>query len=231
MLSTPKVLIFILLMGLYAGLMQAATISPGQNIVANDRKFADHAAVLAKRGFDFDRIFAELCTTVIGETAKNPKLRIDDAARSMFGGLWLWIRGGGNPHFQGQNDKAQHFIGGGTFEGYWDVGRRAAVTKERIDMQSQNNYFDLDDMAATMMGARWIDLATTEDHSQARRWIELWASGQYTLSRSMPRLHWGHMRLGTAPTAEKIIAIKAEIDAAIILPALPGALTTTTLSD
>ena len=205
-------------------LVVADTLSPRQNIVPLDRKFAGQAAELAKRGLDFDRIFAELCKTVITETERNPKLRTDDSARAMFGGLWLWARRGGNPRFQGQNDKALHFIGGGAFEGYWDAGRRAAVTKEQMDRQDPNNYFDLDDMAATMMGARWMDLATVEDRGQARRWIELWASEQSSLSRSMPSLHWGHLRPGMNAPAEKIIAIRAEIDAAITIPLPPPSL-------
>jgi protein-tyrosine phosphatase len=199
----------------------AHPVAPRKNIVPLDRKFADQAAALAKRGFDFDRIFAELCQTLIGETEKNPKLPIEDAARSMFGGLWLWARNGGSPRFQGQNDKAQHFIGGGAFEGYWDAGRRAAVTKERMDMHDPDNYFDLDDMAATMMGARWMDLAGAEDPAQARRWVELWATGRYSLSRSLPRLHWGHMPPHADASAESIRAVRAEIDAAITLPPPP----------
>ena len=201
--------------------MRADALSHPKKPVPLERKFADQAVALEKRGLDLDQIFAELCKTAIGETEQNQKLRIDDSSRSMFGGLWLWARGGGNPRFQDQNDKALHFIGGGAFEGYWDAGPRAAVTKERIDRQDSNNYFDLDDMAATMMGARWMDLASSEDHHiQAQRWIELWASGQYVLSRSMPKLHWGRMRPGTDASAERIIAIKAEIDAAITLPPL-----------
>ena len=219
--ANPVVLAVSLVVVLSAGLVQADGLAPPKTIVPRERKFADQAAALAKRGLDLDRIFAELCTTVISETEQNPKLQLDDSARAMFGGLWLWTRSGGNPRFQGQDDKALHFIYGGAFEGYWDAGRRAAVTKERIDRQDPQNYFDLDDMAATMMGARWMDLASTEDRPQSRRWVELWASGRYTLSHSMPKLHWGHMRPGADAPAEKIIAIKGEIDAAITLPPPP----------
>jgi hypothetical protein len=185
-----------------------------------DKAFAAKAAELQKLNYDFDQIFTELCRAVLVDSAQNPKRDLEDIARSMFGGLWLWARHGGTPRFQDQNDKAQHFIGGGAFEGYWDSGRTAAVTKERNDMQDPHNYFDLDDMAATMMGARWMDLATAPDEAEARRWIELWASGQYTLTRSLPKLHWGHMPPGASPSAEKIQAIKTEIEAAITLPPL-----------
>ena len=219
--SITRVLAIILWVVLSAGSGPAEPLSALSKTVPRERKFADQAVALAKRGLDLDRIFAELCQTVISETGQNPKLRIDDSVRSMFGGLWLWARGGGSPRFQGQTDKALHFIGGGAFEGYWDVGRRAAVTKERIDRQDPNNFFDLDDMAATMMGARWMDLASAEDSAQARRWVELWASGQFTLSRSMPRLHWGRMRPGTDAPPERVVAVKAEIDAAITLPPPP----------
>ena len=73
-----------------------------------------------------------------------------------------------------------------------------------------------------LMGARWMDLAAGTDPAQARHWLELWASEKYTLSRSLPNLHWGQLPSGRSPPAEKIMAIKAEIDAAITIPALPA---------
>jgi hypothetical protein len=133
----------------------------------------------------------------------------------MFGGLWLWVREGGNAALQGQNDKAQHFIGGGAFEGYLDSGKRAGVTKERIDSRDANNYFDLDDMAATFLGSRWMDLAT---QTNGQHWIELWATGKMTLSRSLPKLNNGHLPPGKQATPEQIHAIRDAVDSALKAP-------------
>lgn len=173
------------------------------------------------RGMDFEHIFQALCKTALTNATVNPKLRLDDEVRAMFGGMWKWALNGGSPEFQGQNDKALHFIGGGAFEGYFDVGRSAAIIKEELDRQDPNNFFDLDDMAATMMGARWVDLATSENAKQARAWVELWASGKYTLSRSLPKLHWGHIEPGSDAPPEKVRAVLAEINAAIVPPEVP----------
>jgi hypothetical protein len=195
----------------------AGNTNAPKTIVPYDDKFADQAAALQKRGYGFDQILAELCKTALANVDKNPKLRLDDHIRSVFGGLWLWTRKGGSPSLQGRNDWAQHFIGGGTFEGYWDAGRTAAVTKEKIDSSDPSNFFDLDDLAATMLGSRWIDLATRDD---GRRWIELWATGKRTLSRSLPKLNYGHLPPGQQATSEQIRAIRDAVDSALALP--PG---------
>src|SRR5207249_1660973 len=119
---------------LFAILLLAATNETVTKVITPlDTKFAAQAAELQRRGSNFDLIFKELCRSTLDEAAKNPRLRLDDCVRSMFGGLWLWARDGGNPSIQGRDDSAQHFIGGGAFEGYWDSGKRAGVTKEEID--------------------------------------------------------------------------------------------------
>jgi hypothetical protein len=189
-----------------------------KNIVPPDRRYALLAATLQSRGWNFDQIFAELCKTALSEADKNPKLLLDDETRAVFGGLWIWARNGGNPTLRGLNDKALHFIGGGAFEGYWDVGRTAAIIKEQIDQRDPNNFFDLDDMAATIMGARWIDIATNGGLSQTRQWLELWASGRYTLSRSLPAFRFGHMQPGKNAPPEKIKAVQDAITSAMAPP-------------
>ena len=199
----------------------AQTNSPSKPIVTEDTRYAALAAKLQSKNVDFDHIFQDLCQMVITNVNTNARTRLDDQVRAMFGGLWLWCRNGGTPEFQGQNDKAMHFIGGGAFEGYFDVGRSAAIIKEEIDRQDPNNYFDLDDMAATMMGARWVDIATAENAKQARAWVELWASGKDTLSRSLPKLHWGHIEPGNDAPPEKVKAVLDAITAAIVPPEVP----------
>ena len=206
---------------LAAHLADAQSNVPLREIVPEDTKYAAFAAKLQTRDIDFEHIFQELCKMVLTNVSANAKTRLDDQIRAMFGGLWKWCRTGGTPMFQGQNDKAMHFIGGGAFEGYFDVGRSAAIIKEEVDRQDPNNYFDLDDMAATMMGARWVDIGTTENAKQARAWVELWASGKDTLSRSLPKLHWGHIEPGHDAPPEKVKAVQDAITAAIVPPEVP----------
>ena len=197
-------------------LLAVSNPPPGKLIVPLDTKFQSQAAALQRSGANFDVIFRELCKSTLAEAGKSSPLHLDDCARAMFGGLWLWAREGGNPSLQGRNDWAQHFLGGGAFEGYWDSGKRAGVRKEQIDSRDPENYFDLDDMAATFLGSRWMDLAT---QAQGRRWIELWATGKLTLSRSLPKLNFGHLPPGKQATSEQIRAIREAVDSALTLPA------------
>ncbi|MDW8344699.1 MAG: hypothetical protein RMM51_09435 [Verrucomicrobiae bacterium] len=189
-----------------------------QNVVSHDSRFADQAARLQRQGWSFDLIFSELCRTALANVEANPKLQLHDQIRSVFGGLWLWMSRGGNAHIQGRHDWAFHFIGGGAFEGYWDVGRSAALTKEQLDAKNPHNRFDKDDLAATLLGARWMELATRSDPAQARRWVELWATRQLTIERSLPPLRYGQMPKGERASAETIAAIRRDIDAALHLP-------------
>jgi len=205
----------ILLLALTAGIAFGQT---PHRVTAPNRAFAERALALQKSGADFDHIFTGLCDLVLSNVDQNPKLRYDDQARAMFGGLWLWTRQSGRPLFQGQPDKALHFIWGGTFEGYWDAGRPAAVRKEQLDMQTPGNAYDLDDLAATIMGTRWVDVAANSTPEQARRWFEMWASGRCTLTKSLPKLHWGRLKPGTEPSPAIVEEINKEITEAVALP-------------
>ena len=196
----------------------SSTTNKPLNVVLYDDKFAEQASALQKRGFNFDQIFAELCKTALADLDKDPKLRLDDYIRSVFGGLWLWTRNGGSPVLQGRNDWALHFIGGGAFEGYWDAGNRAAVTKETIDSNDPNNFYDLDDMAATMLGSRWMDIAVNTDDATGRRWVEAWAAGRNTISGTLPRLEFGHLPPGQRATPDQVKKVRAAIEAALKPP-------------
>ena len=209
-------------LGLGIALKTSTGAEPPARIVESpDKKYAAAAATLEKQGADFDAVFQTLCQTALAECDRNPKLRLDDQMRAMFGGLWRWGLKGGHPKFQGMADKALHFIGGGAFQGYWDAGRAAAVVKEELDRRDPQNFFDLDDMAATMIGARWMDLATTDDPKQNRRWVELWATGRCTLSASLPKLEFGRMKSGAEAPPEIIRTIQDGITAAMKPPG-PG---------
>jgi hypothetical protein len=211
----------LLAFGLSWTTLNAQTNVPPRDIVPVDYKYAALATTMKAKGMDFEHIFQSLCKTALTNAATNPRVRLDDEVRAMFGGMWKWALNGGSPEFQGQNDKALHFLGGGAFEGYFDVGRSAAVIKEELDRQNPDNFFDMDDMAATMMGARWVDLATSGNTNQAHAWVELWASGKSTLSRSLPKLHWGHMEPGSDAPPEKIKAVLADVTAAMVPPEVP----------
>ena len=205
-----------------AGLAGAAVLvadSGSQRITPADNEYAKLAGDLQKQGRNFDQVFAGVCTAVLSNTAStNAVLTLHDHVRSMFGGLWLWVRKGGTPTLQGRNDWAMHFIGGGAFQGYWDVGRSAAIIKERVDMRDKHNFFDLDDMAATILGARWMDIAVTQPPEKTRQWLELWASERYTLSRSLPKLNYGRMPPGKEASQQAIREIAADVEKKLQLP-------------
>ena len=137
-----------------------------------DKRLAAIAGQLQRRGYDFDHLFSELLQVALQEATTNAHVRLDDRIRSVFGGLWIWATGPGRPALQRRQDWALHFIGGGAFEGYWDAGTTAGLIKEQSDARDPYNRYDLDDLTATMFGARWVDLATTNSTADARRWIE-----------------------------------------------------------
>lgn len=186
----------------------------GRVITAPDQRYAARAAALQATGTSFTGIFSNLCQMALAEAAA-PHHRVDDQVRALFGGLWHWARHGGRPLLQGQADKALHFIGGGAFQGYFDAGHAAAVIKEETDRRDPGNRFDLNDLAATMLGARWVDLATGDDQSQNRRWVEQWAAGHLTLEKSLPVLKFGRLQKGQAASPAEIKTVQEAVTAAL----------------
>jgi len=207
-----------------------------------DLEFAAQARNLQARNWSFDKIFAELCRTALTNAETNPRISIQDEARSIWGGLWLWTCRDAEPlpmfHAGGlgarqvmpdgtvdhgydlvtlQKHYAQHFIAGGMFEAYFDMGRRAGVQKERLNSVT-GDYFDYNKVAVTTMGACWVDVAVEGDAQHTKRWLELWASGQYTLSKSMPKLHWESLPPFVGSTPERVKAVEDEVAAAIKFP-------------
>jgi hypothetical protein len=209
---------------------------------AEDMKFAAQARKLAGWNWNFDRIFADLCRTALTNVQLNPKLDIQDEARSIWGGMWLWTCGDVEPLplFRAgglgvlrvmpdgkydhdydlvtlQKHYAQHFIAGGMFEAYFDMGRQAGVQKERRNSVT-GDYFDYNKVAVTTMGARWVDVAVEGDAEHTKRWLELWASGQYALSKSMPKLHWDSLPPFVDGSPSQIKAVEDEVAADITFP-------------
>jgi len=210
-----------LLLGCAATAGAATNTNQVVRIESPAKRYAVLAVALDRHGADLDALFQQLCARVLAAAADNPKLRLENEARAMFGGLWNWATNGARPQLQGQTDKALHFIGGGAMQGYFDAGRAAAVIKEELDRKEPHNFFDLDDMAATMLGARWVDLATTTDAAKNRQWLELWATGKCTLTKTLPKLEFGLMKPGTNAPPEVIQAIEKAMDAALRLPDPP----------
>jgi len=219
MMTKMKIVMAILLLFGAPLLVLAETPArAGKLIVSEDSKFAELAATCQRKGWNFDQIFRELCKTAQANLDRNPKVQVEDQARSIFGGLWIWTGRGGSAKIQGRSDWAFHFAGGGAFQGYWDLGRTAAVVKERRDSRDSGNRFDLDDMAATMLGARWVDLAANSEPVIGRRWLDLWASGQYSISQSLPTLRYGQLPQGQVAPPERIEEIRDAVDAALVVP-------------
>ena len=73
-------------------------------------------------------------------------------------------------------------------------------------------------MAATMLGSRWMDLATHGAPEQKRRWVTLWATGKMTLSKSLPKLQYGQLPQGEQARSEVVQKIRDECTAALKLP-------------
>ncbi len=217
-------------------------LAPPTHFPAEDKRFAIQARNLQLRNWSFDDIFAALCRTALTNAQANPAINIQDEARSIWGGLWLWtckdveplplFHAGGlaprRPAPDGtidhgydivtlQKHYAQHFIAGGMFEAYFDAGRWAGVRKERLNSVT-GDYFDYNKVAVTSMGARWVDVAVGGDAAHTKRWLELWASGRYTLSKSMPRLHWRSLPPFVDSTPAEVKAVEDEVDAAITFP-------------
>lgn len=184
----------------------------------DDTRFAALAAQLEHQGLDFDRIFAGLCQQALKNAHDNPQRPLADQIRSVFGGMWIWTAKGGRPALQQRQDWAMHFIGGGAFEGYWDVGTSAALIKERSDARDPSNRYDLNDLAATMLGARWIRVAVDAPPEQTRRWLERWATGKLALSRVFPSLEFGRLPAGEQATATAIQEVSRFVEAALSCP-------------
>src|ERR1700733_14392592 len=120
------------------------TLTPPTHFSVEDQKFAVQARNWRLRNWTFDDIFAALCRTALANAQTNPSVNIQDEARSIWGGLWLWtckdeeplplFHAGGLPVLHPapdgtvdhgydvitlQKHYAQHFIAGGMFEAYF----------------------------------------------------------------------------------------------------------------
>jgi hypothetical protein len=218
------------------------TLSPPTHLSTEDQRLAVLARNLQLRNWSYDDIFAALCRAALTNAETNADVNIQDEVRSIWGGMWLWtcndveplplFHAGGlaplHPAPNGTVDHgydvvtlqklyAQHFIAGGMFEAYFDSGRWAGARKEKLNSVT-GGYFDYNKLAVTSMGARWVDVAVDGDAQHTRRWLELWASHRYILSKSLPRLHWRSLPPFVDSTPEEVKAVEDEVDAAITCP-------------
>jgi hypothetical protein len=123
---------------------------------------------------------------------------------ALFCGLFLWVTSGGKPQFQGRNDLALHFICGGLGEVLMHNGIELAVLKECRDYQD-GKPFDLDDMAATLAGALWVEQARNN-----RNWLAAWADGTHTLDDTFAPFHYGSARPSDTDRLQEVFTHIAE---------------------
>lgn len=130
-------------------------------------------------------------------------------------GLYKWTKNGGEPEFQERGDLALHFIYGGMIESYFSgFGYIAAYEKEKRDAHKPGNSFDLDDMGATMLGARWAYLAG-RGFWVGTRWVKPWASGEKSLDKSIPKLRFGRLAHGQIASRTQVKVVKQFVKSAI----------------
>ncbi len=192
-----------------------ASVVVAEPAISPAGRYRDIAIQQINQGADFDAIFARLCGEVMANVASsNITSTLGDESRLMFSGLWLWLRAGGRPVLAGRSDLAQHFVSGGMFEGLFDAGQAAGIRKEDLDSESSGNVADLDDLAATISGAKWLETAAQSDQNKARQWVQSWADGSRSLSRSLPAFKYGRLPAGQKPSSQIIEKIRADIQTA-----------------
>lgn len=164
---------------------------------AGEAEEKTYAAIvqLAGQGLDFKAIFQRLCARSRGREPIQ-------AAKEIFGGLHLWIERGASPRIQGREDLASHFIVGGWLASIYGskAAEAAGYHKELRDSRDPEKGFDLDDLAATLFGARWVDRTLSKPDS-----LEAWAQGALSLGSLAP-LKLGRMPPRKLPPAEKLEA-------------------------
>lgn len=181
---------------------------------AEAKEYGDEAERLAAQGLDFPAVFAGLCRHMLSgnaRTVRNPRAE----TANMFRGLIRWTRNGGKPVFQGRGDWPVHFIYGGYLAAVYGrmVAEGAAYAKENRDAKTPGNFFDLDDLAITLMGARWASSAG-HGYGDLKLWAEAWASGRKSLG-SVPLLQFGPLPHGLLPSASQIERVLGFVRGAI----------------
>jgi hypothetical protein len=144
----------------------------------------------AADGAAFEAIFEQACL-------HRP---VGSSPADLFRGLIRWASSGGSAKFQGRTDWPFHFIYGGYFSASDGLaaGENAAYLKEQRDAFTPGNFFDLDDYAVTLLGARWAS-----------------KGGSCGQLRSIPALRFGGLPHGRMPSMETLGKIRAFVDSAL----------------
>ena len=130
------------------------------------------AESLEKSGVDFPEIFRRACAL-----AEKRGGGVQEA-KVMLAGLVTWLGDRSLPRtvgLQGRLDWAFHFVYGAWLESIaTGLGERAARAKEEKDAFTPGNVYDLDDLTATMLGARWAtrEVARLAEWGDGRRRLE-----------------------------------------------------------
>ncbi|MDX6769842.1 MAG: hypothetical protein SF051_09940 [Elusimicrobiota bacterium] len=152
---------------------------------------------LEASGMDFPDVFRAACALAVrrGGSAHETKV--------MLAGLVTWLGDRDRPRsigLQGRVDLAFHFVYGAWLESIvTGFGERAALEKERRDAFSPGNAYDLDDLAATMVGARWAA------RESAR--LDEWGDGRRRLT-ALPAFAFGRLAPGALPDERRLDAVR-----------------------
>lgn len=171
------------------------------DLLRQGRKTLDSISDMERQGMGFAAIFRSLC-----ENALRSKADSGTALREMFEGLMLWTKNGGRPVLMGREDWALHFIYGGWLASAYGViaAETAGYHKELKDAFSPNNSFDLDDLAVTVLGARWAGRAE----------LKSWANGRRNLE-ALPSLNFGMLPPQKIPSGRQLEAVSQWADSAL----------------
>lgn len=159
---------------------------------------------LEAAGVDFPAIFRRACAEAArrGGGARETK--------AMLAGLMTWLGDRRLPRtigLQGRLDWAFHFVYGAWLESVASgLGERAAVEKESRDARAPGNVYDLDDLTATFLGARWTarEVPRLSDWGDGRRRLE-----------TLPPLRMGKLPRGVLADARQLQAVRDFVAAAL----------------
>jgi len=191
------------------GVAVPKTSQQGIQIVLPPGEYLKEATRNGKK--DFSEVFKKLSTLLHSRASKRFRLHRFEQ-RAMFSDLVYWTERGAHPTFQKREDLALHFIHGGFLSsrlGY-RAARKFALEKEKRDANEQGNAFDLDDYAATLLGARWA-VHGSKNKEQALAWYHQWAAGKKTLSGLAP-LRFGKLPPGKTATRAQLDAVETFVN-------------------
>jgi hypothetical protein len=180
---------------------RATPVGFGETDHADYRRLAEG---LEGTGMGFPDIFRSACALAASRGGGAQEVKV------MLAGLVTWLGDRERPRaigLQGRLDWAFHFVYGAWLESIVSgAGERAAIEKERRDAATPGNVYDLDDLAATFIGARWA-------RREVARLAE-WGDGRRHLC-SLPRFELGRLAPGVVADERRIEAARAFARAAL----------------